>query len=64
MSPMSNASLDQYSDEDLMNRLFELYDHADENAAEIEALDAAIHSRLKATYTPDPGGSPRVRFAA
>ena len=64
MSSMSNASLDQFSDEALMNRLFELYDHADDNADEIAALDAAIQARLIATYTPDPGASPRIRFAA
>jgi hypothetical protein len=60
---MQNPSLDQCSDEALMTRLFELYDHADDNAAEIAVLDAAIQSRLRATYTPDPGVSPRIRFA-
>ena len=64
MSPMSTASFDQTSDEDLMHRLFELYDHADEHAAEIAALDAAIQARLAATYTPDPGHSPRRRIVA
>ena len=64
MSQMSTAPLAQYSDEALMNRLFELYEHAEDNAAEIADLDAAILARLAATYTPEPGGSPRVRFAA
>ena len=64
MIPMSNASIDECSDEVLMNRLFEIYDHADDHAAEIAALDAAIQARMMATYTPDPGVSPRIRFAA
>ena len=64
MSPMSTASLDHCSDQDLMSRLFELYDHADEHAAEMAALDAAIQARLAATYTPEPGHSPRRRVAS
>jgi hypothetical protein len=65
MSPMmSTASFDHCSDEDLMNRLIELYDHADENASELAALDAAIQARLAVTYTPEPGHSPRMRIAA
>ena len=64
MSAKQNASLEQCSDEVLMRRLFELYDHADQNAAEIAALDAAIQARLAATYRPDPGGSPRIRVSA
>ena len=64
MSPMSTASFDHCSDEDLMNRLFELYDHPEDHAAEMAALDAAIQARLAATYTPDAGHSPRMRIAA
>lgn len=64
MSSMMNSSLDQRSDEYLMNRLFELYDHADEHAEEIAALDAAIQARLAATYTPEPIVAPRKRLAA
>ena len=64
MSPMSTASFDHCSDEDLMARLFELYDHAEEHASELAALDAAIQARLAATYTPEPGHSPRMRISA
>ena len=64
MSEMSTAPIEQFSDEALMHRLFELYEHPEDHAAEIAALDAAILARLAATYTPDTGGSPRIRFAA
>lgn len=64
MSSMTNTSLDHRSDEYLMNRLFELYDHADDHADEIAALDAAIQARLAATYLPEPIVVPRRRLAA
>ena len=63
MSQMSTPSFDHCSDQDLLDRLFALYDHADEHAAEVAALDAAIQARLAATYTPEPGHSPRQRVA-
>jgi hypothetical protein len=61
---MTTSSFEHCSDEDLMNRLFELYEHADEHADELAALDQAIQARLAATYTPEPGHSPRNRIAA
>ena len=61
----SMNSLDQYSDEALMQRYFELSTHSDENAAELAAIDAAIQARLIATYgAVEPGSSPRVRLAS
>ena len=55
-------SLDQYSDEALVQRFFDLSARSDKNAAELAAIDAAIQARLFATYgTAEPGSSPRVR---
>ena len=65
MASMIIDSLDQYSDEALVQRYFELSARSHENAAELAAIDAAIQSRLFATYgAAEPGSSPRVRFAA
>jgi hypothetical protein len=61
---VKSTAFDRCSDEALTQRLFELYDHPDEHAAEIAELDAAILARLAATYTPDPGHSPRRRIVA
>lgn len=59
------ASYEQYSDEALMHRYFELSDHPEEHSEELAAIDATIQSRLFATYgAAEPGTSPRVRFAA
>ena len=63
MNSMSMPSFDHCSDQDLLDRLFALYDHADEHAAEVAALDAAIQARLVATYKPEPGQTPRNRIA-
>ena len=64
MAPISTAAFDHCTDEDLMSRLFELCDHADEHKAELAALDAAIQARLAVTYTPEPGHSPRQRVSS
>jgi hypothetical protein len=59
------ASYEQYSDETLMHRYFELSEHAEEHADELAAIDAAIQSRLFSTYgAASPGSSPRIRIAA
>ena len=59
------GSYEQFSDEALMRRYFELSDHPEENAEELAAIDTAIQSRLFATYGANPPGtSPRIRFAA
>jgi hypothetical protein len=64
MASMIIDPLDQYSDEALMQRLFELSAHSDENTDELAAIEAVIHTRLFATYgAAEPGSSPRVRFA-
>ena len=65
MSEMSTAPIEQFSDEALMQRYFELSTRPDDNADELAAIDATIQSRLFAVYGADePGTSPRVRFAA
>lgn len=65
MAQMIFGSYEQYSDEALMHRYFELSDRPEENADELAAIDAAIQSRLFATYgAAEPGTSPRVRMAA
>jgi hypothetical protein len=65
MASMIIDSPDQYSDEALVQRYFELSAHSDQNAAELAAIDAAIQARLSATYgAAEPGSSPRVRVAS
>jgi hypothetical protein len=65
MASMSIGSFDQYSDEALMKLYFELSGAPEKNAAELAAIDAAIQSRLFATYgAAEPGSSPRIRYAA
>jgi hypothetical protein len=65
MAQMNSGSYEQFSDEALMHRYFELSNHPEDNADELAAIDAAIQSRLFATYgAAEPGSSPRVRFAA
>jgi len=58
------GSYEQFSDEALMHRYFELSNHPEENADELAAIDAAIQARLFSTYgAAEPGSSPRVRYA-
>lgn len=65
MAQMNPGSYEQFSDEALMRRYFELSNQPEGNADELAAIDAAIQSRLFATYgAAEPGTSPRVRFAA
>ena len=59
------GTYEQFSDEALMRRYFELADHPEEHAEELAAIDTAIQSRLFDTYGANPpGSSPRIRFAA
>ena len=59
------GTYEQFSDEALMHRYFELADHPEDHAEELAAIDAAIQARLFATYgAAPPGSSPRVRYAA
>lgn len=59
------GNYEQFSDEALMHRYFELSDHPDAHADELAAIDAAIQARLFATYgANEPGSSPRIRYAA
>lgn len=64
MAQTTSASCEQYSDETLMHRYFELSEHPEEHADELTAIDAVIQSRLRARYGTTEGGSPRVRVAA
>lgn len=65
MAQMTFGTYEQYSDEALMHRYFELSDRPEEHAEELAAIDAAIQARLFSTYgAAEPGTSPRVRFAA
>ena len=65
MAQTNFGTYEQFSDEALMHRYFELADHPEENADELAAIDAAIQMRLFATYGAAPSGSsPRVRYAA
>lgn len=64
MAQTNPGSYEQYSDEALMHRYFELSNQPEENADELAAIDAAIQSRLLAAYgKAEPGTSPRVRYA-
>ena len=65
MAQTNFGSYEQFSDEALMHRYFELADHPEEHAEELAAIDAVIQMRLFATYgAAAPGSSPRVRYAA
>lgn len=65
MAQTTPVSYEQYSDEALMHRYFELSEHAEEHADELAAIDAAIQSRLCSTYgAAAPGSAPRIRIAA
>ena len=65
MATMSIGSFDQFSDEALMSRYFELSGHPEENAAELAAIDATIQARLSAAYgATEPYTPPRVRYAS
>ncbi|KQY52643.1 hypothetical protein [Lysobacter sp. Root494] len=65
MAQANLAAYEQYGDEALMHRYFELSEHAEEHADELAAIDAVIQSRLFATYgAATPGSSPRIRIAA
>lgn len=65
MAPGNFGSYEQFSDEALMHRYFELSNRPEEHADELAAIDAAIQMRLFATYgAAEPGSSPRVRYAA
>lgn len=56
---------EEFSDEALMHRYFELSNHPELHADELAAIDAIIQSRLFATYgAAEPGSSPRIRLAA
>lgn len=59
------ASCEQYNDEALIHRYFELSEHAGEHADELAAIDATIQSRLFSTYgAAAPGSLPRTRIVA
>ncbi|GAB3383435.1 hypothetical protein [Lysobacter fragariae] len=64
MTLMPIGALDQCSDEMLMTQLYELSSHADEYAAELAAVEAAIQARMFATYGKPEKGSPRVRISS
>ena len=65
MTQLNFSSYQQFSDDALMDRYFELSNQPERNADELAAIDAVIQSRLLATYgAAEPGTSPRVRFAA
>ena len=65
MAQMNSGSYEQFSDEALMYRYFELSNQPEDNANELAEIDAVIQSRLFATYgAAEPGSSPRVRYAA
>jgi hypothetical protein len=65
MAQATLSGYEQYSDEVLMQRYFELSEHAEEHADELAAIDSVIQSRLFATYgAASPGSSPRIRIAA
>jgi hypothetical protein len=65
MAQTTLASYEQYTDEALMHRYFELSEHAEEHADELAAIDSVIQSRLFSTYgAAPPGSSPRIRIAA
>lgn len=58
------GSYEHYSDEDLMNRCFELASGGEQNAEELAAVDAAIQARLAATYgATEPLSRPKARYA-
>ncbi|QNP40909.1 hypothetical protein [Lysobacter solisilvae (ex Woo and Kim 2020)] len=65
MAQANYGPYEQFSDDALMHRYFELSDHPEEHAEELAAIDATIQSRLSAAY--GVGGaesSPRVRVAS
>ena len=65
MAQMNSGSYEQFSDEALMHRYFELSNQPEDNANELAEIDAVIQSRLFATYgAAEAGSSPRVRYAA
>ena len=49
MAQATLSGYEQYSDEVLMQRYFELSEHAEEHADELAAIDSVIQSRLFAT---------------
>jgi len=64
MTQTSPASYEHFSDEALMHLYFELSLHPEQHAGDLAAIDAAVQSRLFATYgAAPPGSSPRVRVA-
>lgn len=64
MAQMNPGSYEQFSDDALMHRYFELSDHPEDHVEELAAIDAAIHARLHAQYGTAEGASPRIRMAA
>ena len=65
MAQTTIGSYEQFSDDALMRRYFELSNCPDEHSEELAAIDAAIQARLFATYgANEPGTSPRIRYAA
>jgi hypothetical protein len=61
MNQCSPGAYAQLSNEDLVNRCFELAEHREHHADELAAIDATIHERLRATYggAPDPSAHGR-----
>lgn len=64
MAQTTPAAYEQYSDDALMHRCFELSEHPEAHADELRAIDSVIQNRLGARYGMAEGTSPRVRFAA
>lgn len=52
--------LDRFTDEDLMDRYFQLSAAPEAHTEELAAIDAVIRARVGAVY----GASPRVRYAS
>jgi hypothetical protein len=63
MAGMNFTSYEQFSDEALMRRYFELSEHPEDHAEELAAIDAAVHARLHAEYGAAEA-APRMRTAA
>lgn len=65
MAQATLSGYEQYSDDALMHRHIELYEHAEEHADELATIDTIVQSRLLATYgAAPPGAAPRICIAA
>ena len=64
MTQANLASYEQYSDEALMHRYFELSAQPEEHADELAAIDTVVQQRLFSTYGKADGTAPRIRLAA